>query len=195
MDKDKVEQGPTIVHRCLAGFVDRVCGHPKLVLTMALVAASLAIALAWTHLQYRTGRDDLMSADKQCQKRWRHYLAEFGEDEDMVVVVRGRDQQQIKDALEAIAGRLQQNPHLFDRLFYKVDLRPIHSRALLFLGSEEIQKIHDGLEPMRPLLTLGPRPGTFSPWNPCCSPPISRPVCSAWANPSTRAISNSLPSC
>jgi hopanoid biosynthesis associated RND transporter like protein HpnN len=156
MNTEQVERGATLVHRLLARFVGQVCRFPRSVLAAALLLCGLSAYLAATRLEYRTHRDDLMSPDKECQKRWRQHLAEFGNDDDLVVVVKGADRPRMKEALEAVARRIERDPGLFDRLFYKVDLRPLRNRALLFLPGEEIQQIHDGLEPMRPLLQLGP---------------------------------------
>ncbi len=155
MATEQADAAPPVVHRLLAAFVGRVCRHPRTVLGAALLLCGLSAWLAATRLEYRTQRGDLISADKACQKRWRQYLAEFGSDDDMVVVVRGDDRGRMKAALDEIARRVGQKPRLFDRLFYCVDLAPLHDRALLFLPPDQIRQIHDGLEPMRPLLGLG----------------------------------------
>jgi hopanoid biosynthesis associated RND transporter like protein HpnN len=144
-----------IVHRLLAAFVGGVCSRPRLVLAAALVLCGLSVYLAATRLQYQTHRDDLIDPGKECQKRWRQYLAEFGDDDDLVVVVRGADREAMKLALDDVAARIAARPELFDRLFYKVDLRPLRNRALLFLPAEDIQSIRDRLLPMGPLLRLG----------------------------------------
>lgn len=156
MTTDQAEHGPTVVHRALASFVDRVCQHPRLTLVLTLGLAALAVFLAATRLEYRTHRNDLMAPDKECQKRWRMYLDEFGNDDEMVVVVTGADRQRLIDTLEAVAAEINQRPDLFDRLFYKVDLRHLHRRALLYLSCEQVRGIADGLDPMKPLLGLGP---------------------------------------
>jgi hopanoid biosynthesis associated RND transporter like protein HpnN len=72
----------------------------------------------------------------------------------MVAVVRGTDLAQMEQALEALAARVREKPEWFDRLFYKVDLRPLRDRALLFLSSEQIRQIQDNLDRMKPLLTI-----------------------------------------
>jgi len=144
-----------LVHRLLAAFVGGVCRCPRLVLVAALLLSGLSIYLAATRLNYYTQRDDLLDPGKECQKRWHQYLAEFGADDDMVVVVRGSDREQMKRALEEIGGRIAARADLFDRLFYKVDLRPLRNRALMFLPAEQIQSIRDGLLPLGPLLFTG----------------------------------------
>jgi hopanoid biosynthesis associated RND transporter like protein HpnN len=125
------------------------------VLGVALLLSVFSVVLAATRLQYHTSRSDLMDPNKECEKRWRAYLSEFGDDDDMVVVVRGGDRRQMIAALDAVAERIAARPDLFDRLFYRVDLRPLRPRALLLLPVDQVQKIHDDLEPMNPLLFTG----------------------------------------
>src|SRR5262249_60016273 len=85
---------------------------------------------------------------KDYQQRWRQYLAEFGDDDDMVVVVEGADRAPMVAAIERLADAVRGQPERFDRLFYKVDLRPLHNRALLFLPAEQIQSIQENLRPV-----------------------------------------------
>jgi hopanoid biosynthesis associated RND transporter like protein HpnN len=142
----------TPVRRFLVALVSAVCRRPAFVLVASALAVAFSAYAATTRLQYKTQRDDLISPHKESQQRWHQYLKEFGDDDDMVVVVRGGDRRRMEDALEALAGRVRQRPELFDRLFYKVDLRPLHNRALLFLPVAEIEKIRKNLGGMGPLL-------------------------------------------
>ncbi len=153
------EQNPpherSIVRRLLHGLVAGVCRYPLGVLLISLALAGISIWAAATRLQYKTQRNDLVSPDKTHQQRWREYLAEFGDDDDIVVVVKGTDRPRMEKALEALAARVQDRTDLFDRLFYKVDLRSLRNRALLFLSTEEIQAIQHHLSDMGQLLKHG----------------------------------------
>ena len=40
---------------------------------------------------------------------------------------------------------------LFDRIFYRVDLRGIHDRALLFLPTDQIEGVRGRVDRMEPL--------------------------------------------
>ncbi len=146
-------------HRFLVGLVGFACRHPALVLTCALVACGLSLYASTTRLEYRTDRSDLISPHKDYQQRWRQYLAEFGDDDDIVVVVQGAGpayRERMVQAIEALADRLGRDPEHFTRLFYKADLRALHNRALLLLPREQIEKIQDNLQSMRLLLEVGP---------------------------------------
>lgn len=140
------------VRRLLIALVDVACKHPRLVLGAAAFLCVLSAFGAFFRLQYRTQRDDLVSPRKEYQQRWQRYQSEFGEDNDMVVVVKGKDPGQMKAALEAIASRVARQPDRFDRLFYKVDLRSLRNRALLFLSPAQIGTIQQNLQSMSLLL-------------------------------------------
>jgi len=140
----------------LGALVSAVCRRPLLVLLTSLALAGLSIYAAATRLQYKTQRNDLISPHKDYQQRWRDYLAEFGDDDDIVVVVKGEDRPRMEKALDALAARVQARPDLFDRLFFKVDLRSLRNRALMFLPTEEIQAIQQHLRDMGLLLQIGP---------------------------------------
>jgi hopanoid biosynthesis associated RND transporter like protein HpnN len=162
----KQEQIPsaeaTVIQRLLAGLVSLVCRCPWLVLTLAITLCALAGYASLTRLQYHTDRDDLVNPDKDYQKRWRDYLAEFGDDDDIVVVVRGANHAAMTRALEVLAERVARQPQHFDRLFYKVDLRPLNNRALLYLPAEQIGQIQANLRRMS-LLLEPPLVGTLDP--------------------------------
>ncbi len=144
------------VRRLLHALVSAVCRWPLLVLLLSLTLAGLSIYAAGTRLQYKTQRNDLVSPHKDYQQRRRDYLAEFGDDDDIVVVVKGEDRPRMEKALDALAVRVQARPDLFDRLFFKVDLRSLRNRALMFLATEEIQAIQQNLRDMGLLLQIGP---------------------------------------
>ncbi|MBY0526187.1 MAG: MMPL family transporter [Gemmataceae bacterium] len=145
-----------LVPRLLAGLVNTVCNRPRAVLVVALLCCAASAYAATFHLQYQTQRSDLISPHKDCQQRWHQYLAEFGDDDDMVVCVQGGDRKRMELALDSVAARVREQPQLFDRLFYKVDLRGLHNRALLFLPVEQIKSIQDNLQSMKLLLEFAP---------------------------------------
>src|SRR5712692_4273574 len=149
-------EGASFAHRSLIRLVRAACHFPRLVLTFSLLLAGISIYAFNTRLEYHTRRSDLISSSKDYQQRWQRYLAEFGDDDDIVVVVQGTERQRMQQALEALAAEVKRRPLLFDRLFYKVDLRQLRDRALLYLPTEQIQQIQNNIKSMSLLLELGP---------------------------------------
>ncbi|MCS7021982.1 MAG: MMPL family transporter [Gemmataceae bacterium] len=126
--------------------------HPYWTLLWTIGLAAGALGVAWQYLEYRPQRDDLLSADKPCQQRWQRYIDRFGPEEEIVVVISGADVARRAAAVEAVATRIAAQPQVFDRLFYKVDLRPLRSRALLYLSLEELERLRQMLHHLQPLL-------------------------------------------
>lgn len=130
----------TFAQRFLVAVIDRVCRFPKFVLTVAVLGCAVSLYASATRLQYHTQRSDLINPNKDYQRRWRQYLAEFGDEDDMVVVVRGVSDVTMKAAIESLAVAVREQPEHFDRLFFKVDLRPIRNRASCFCLKNRLLK-------------------------------------------------------
>ncbi len=153
------------VRRLLIALVRTVCRYPITILILSAALCALSLYAAIFHLQYHTQRSDLISPHKECQQRWHDYIKEFGDDDDIVVVVKGSERGRMVAALEQVADRIRQQPTLFDRLFYKADLRPLHNRALMMLPLEQIRTIQQNLGgDMRELLSDADPTKFTSPW-------------------------------
>lgn len=147
---------PGCVARLLAGLVAFSARFPRSLLALACLACAASVVAFCTQLEFHTQRSDLISPDKEYQRRWQQYQAEFGVDDDIVAVVQGNDPQRLQQAVEALGAAIARRPDLFDRLFYKVDLRHLRDRALLYLSTDDIRIILDNLRSMRLLLEFGP---------------------------------------
>lgn len=142
---------PDRLTRAVVAAVGWTTRHPWLVLAACLGLVGLSVHTAYTRLEYHTQRNDLLSAEKECQKRWQKYLDAFGDDDDMVVVAEGADRERMKAALDAVSERVKRRPDLFDRAFHRVDLRNLHDRALLFLPADQVEGVRVRVERMEPL--------------------------------------------
>ncbi len=125
---------------------------PWLVFALGMLLCATALLYSYKKLEFKTHRDDMISNRKWCQQNWKHYLAEFGQDDDMVVVALGGNEQNKIDALEQLATKLSEHQESFDRIFFKVDLQNLKNRSLLFLDPKEIGTIVGHLANMAPLL-------------------------------------------
>jgi len=150
MDTEQEETGFT--PRALAWLAQLGYRFPWLVLLGTALSCGLCLWYTCVHLTYESQRNDLHGKEKAYYQRWQQYVKEFGDDDDMVVVVQGKNREQMEAALEDLAGQLQKSPELYDRLFYKVDLRPLRNRALLFLSADQIRLIQDNLQDLKLLL-------------------------------------------
>lgn len=151
MARDCNASPPGWMTRALMAWVRMVATYPRVVLCLIGASLILAIGGSVAYLQYKTQRNDLLAADHECQIRWQRYLDAFGDDDDLIVVIRGSDPACLRPAADRVAELLQGQPERFDRIFHRVDLRALHARSLLFLPYEEIAAIDRRLDGMAPL--------------------------------------------
>src|SRR5262245_33280655 len=91
----RLRHNDSLLARCLMTLVEAVCRRPVMVITVAVLVAGTSAFAFFTRLEYRTSRSDLISPDKECQKRMHEHLAEFCDEDDMVIVIRGQDRTQM----------------------------------------------------------------------------------------------------
>jgi hopanoid biosynthesis associated RND transporter like protein HpnN len=139
-------------------FVDAMCRRPIMVVLLSGLIAVFSTYAFCTKTEYFTRRSDLASPDKDYQRRWRAFVSEFGDEDDLVVVVRGGDTAQKKSVVDDLAQSVATKPELFDRLFYRADLTVLKNRALLYLPTDQLQAVRENLDRMAPLLSapVGP---------------------------------------
>ncbi|HEV3440443.1 MAG TPA: MMPL family transporter [Gemmata sp.] len=143
---------PDFLARSVMGLVAWIARYPWVVLVTSIVLTGAAVHVAYNKLAYHTQRNDLLSPDKPCQQRWQKYIDAFGDDDEMVVVVEGKNREQMIAAIDAVAEQVKQRPDLFDRVFYRVDLERIRNRAILHLPPDQLNAIRNRLDRMEPLL-------------------------------------------
>src|SRR5262245_56440675 len=104
-----------IIPRVLTAIATLGCRRPWWFVAAIAISCLVCLWLAATKLTYETRRNDLHAPDKDYFKRWQKYVAEFGDDDDMVVVVKGANKEQMIQALEELASEIQKRPEHFDR--------------------------------------------------------------------------------
>src|SRR3954452_9412574 len=95
-----------LIPRLLAAVAHLGYRFPWLVLGGTALSCGLCLWYTFGHLTYENQRNDLHGKEKAYYQRWQQYVKEFGDDDDMVVVVRGKDRSQTIAALEDLAGQL-----------------------------------------------------------------------------------------
>jgi uncharacterized protein len=138
--------------RFIAIVVQFACKMPRTVLVLSFVTVAVSVCLSFLTLKYQTQRNDLISAEKECQQRWQRYLDLFGDDDDLIVVIRGGERAKMIAAADTVAAKLSEYPQLFDRVFHRVDLRNLYPRSLYFLPEEQLRLVQQRLDGMDPLL-------------------------------------------
>ena len=142
-----------MIHDLIVRIVEACRAKASAVLALALL---VTVGLGWyaaTHLAMNTNTDDLIASDTPWRARERAFDAAFPQMTDRtVIVIDGATADLADDAAQALADKLAADPSLF-RTVYRPDGIPFFRRyGLLFLSTDELQKVADQLIEAQPLL-------------------------------------------
>ncbi|HQB38378.1 MAG TPA: MMPL family transporter [Deltaproteobacteria bacterium] len=135
-----------------ANIIKFVTGHPRLIMTLALLMSVASIFYTVNKMEFLTGRDDLMPRNAAFQVDYRNYRQEFGDQEEIVVVIESDDAGLTAQCSDAIHKRLGQEQGVFREVFYPGGLPFFRNSGLLFMPLEDIRKLHERLEMAAPIL-------------------------------------------
>ncbi|MDO9068961.1 MAG: hypothetical protein Q7W05_10970, partial [Deltaproteobacteria bacterium] len=68
-----------------------VAAYPRLTLLLALFLSVISVIYTFNNMEFLTGRDDLMPRNAPFQVDYRAYRGEFGDQEEIVVVIESDD--------------------------------------------------------------------------------------------------------
>lgn len=107
----------------------------------AAALAVVAIVFAALSLNFRTSRLDLLNPNSEYNTRWLKYLNEFGDQDDVVVVVETNDSARSVAIVEELGQRLANDEDHFRSVMFKRDLSELRSKALHFAKPHELQRV------------------------------------------------------
>ncbi|MBT0654315.1 MMPL family transporter [Geomobilimonas luticola] len=136
-------------YRGVYGIVVR---HPRLILAMALLISLLAIVVTKQRLQFLTGRDQLMPANTSFNRDYRAYRAEFGDQEEIAVVIESSDSALAGRFGERLAERLTADRKHFREVFFPFGLPFFQQNGLLLMPREELATFTANLTKAAPTL-------------------------------------------
>ncbi len=131
------------------GFIMR---YPRLILAAALLLAAFSILYTTRKMEFLTGRDDLMPKNTKFHADYRAYRQEFGDMEDIVVVIESDDQEKAARFGEELYGRLQGDKQSIREVFYPYGLPFFKKNVLLLLPLADLQTLHANLALAKPMI-------------------------------------------
>ena len=125
------------------------------VLLVALATA--AVSGYWTaqKLGYKVNRTDLLDPGSEYNKLWTDYIAEFGEEEDAVIVVEGPTRAAVIKVLEEVSEEVARDGSLFRSVLHEVDLSKIRAKGLHYLSTTDLADIERFISRTQPILDGG----------------------------------------
>ena len=147
--------GESRIGRLLVAWTRLCLRAPVAILTIALLTAAVAGLLTQQHLGYKVSRVDLLDPESEYNRLWIDYLAEFGEDDDAVIVVEGSSRTRVVQVLGEVSDELAKEETLFHSVLHEVDLSEIRSKGLHYLQVDDLQAIDRFLAQSEPILAGG----------------------------------------
>ncbi len=129
--------------RFLRRLVRVSCRHPSLTVVLSLALAALAITYTFGRLTFKTSTRDLLPPGQRYATLFTEYSEDFGELEDITVVVEGRTLEESKAYASRLVREIQRGPIKFRRVAYRIDPKRFQGRALLYLSTDQLREIRD----------------------------------------------------
>jgi uncharacterized protein len=138
-----------IKYRGIFGIIAR---HPRLILVAALLLSLLSLVYTWKRMEFLTARDDLMPKNTAFHRDYRDWRAEFGDSEEIVVVIESDDQERVSRFCDRLYARLSADKSRVRELFYPGGLPFFRKNGMLFMPLAELRELRNNLGMAAPVL-------------------------------------------
>ncbi len=129
--------------RVLRRLVRLSCRRPAVTVAISLLLAALSIAYTTHALTFKTSTRALLPQDAGYVIRYAEYAKEFGELEDIVVVVEAGSFEGARAYAARLTEELKGSEVKFHRVAYRIDPKRFEGRQLLYLSTAELREIRD----------------------------------------------------
>lgn len=134
------------------GLFGLVAGYPRLILAAALLLSLLSVVYTAKKMEFLTGRDDLMPKNTGFHRDYRAMRQEFGDMEDIVVVIESADQERAARFGTQLYEKLARDRQHFRDVFYPFGLDFFKKNGLLFMPLADVQSLRQNLTLAKPVL-------------------------------------------
>ena len=129
--------------RLLRRLVRLSCRRPVVTTVISLLLAVAGATYTVRTLTFGTSGRDLLPRDAGYIVRYNQYAQEFGELEDIVIVIEARTFEAAKAYAARLVHELRNSPIKFPRVTYRVDPQRFEGRHLLYLPTEQLKEVRD----------------------------------------------------
>jgi hopanoid biosynthesis associated RND transporter like protein HpnN len=129
--------------RLLSQLVRVSCHRPGLTVFLSLLFAAFGVAYSLHALTFKTTTRALLPQNAGYVVRYGEYARDFGELEDIVVVVEAGSFEGARDYAVRLTRELRRSPVKFNRIAYRIDPKRFEGRQLLYLSTGELKEIRD----------------------------------------------------
>jgi hopanoid biosynthesis associated RND transporter like protein HpnN len=136
-------------YRGLYGFVVR---FPRLIIFVALLLAVISVIYTKQNMTFLTGRDQLMPANTTFNRDYQAYRQEFGDQEEIVVVIEASDTERAGRFGTRLFDKFSKDRQHFREVFYPFGLEFFKKNGLLFVSLDEVRALRRNLTLAKPVL-------------------------------------------
>ena len=115
--------------------------QPRWIIGLSLAIAFLSVVLMVDRVQLKTNRADLLSPNSQFQKDWLKYAAEFGANDDVLVIVSARDPSKVQSIIDRLGERLRQHPERFKNVHDRFEQDQLASKGLHYIPTDQLLSV------------------------------------------------------
>jgi uncharacterized protein len=143
----------TLRYRIFSALARLDVRRPWIVIALSIALAAACVFYTYERLEFRTGQDDLISANNRDSRNYLRYTAEFPDLDGLIVVVKvDSDPKRAERFADALAQRLNSDKANVKSVFYRIDDGPMGNSALLFLSDDDLGQLSARLTASLPML-------------------------------------------
>jgi len=135
----------SLTGRALRRLVRCACARPLLTVVLGILCAGGGVLYALREITFLTSGRDLLPAGQAYVQRYNEYANDFGELDEIAVVVEGRNLAGAKAYASRLVRELRKYPDRFRRVAYRIDPKRFEGQALLYLSTDKLAQIRDKL--------------------------------------------------
>ena len=126
--------------------------RPALTIALCLLLAALGLVYTARTLTFQTSSVELLPPDRVYVQRFKHYLRDFGELNDIVIVIEASQIEHAESFATRLADELRRPPLSAPRVTYRVDPEAFGGRALLYMTTDQLADLRDKVTAHRTFL-------------------------------------------
>ncbi len=145
MKVDKQQEERTWSSVFLYSWIQRVTTMTPLVITCGLAISILSIWYTARHMEFLTGRNDLVSSNKRYLQLDDAYAKTFHGLDQVVVVAESPDLEATKAFVRRLGTELQADTEHVSEVTYRIDTSSLDGEKLLLLSPADLHTLHENL--------------------------------------------------
>jgi hopanoid biosynthesis associated RND transporter like protein HpnN len=118
------------------------CRNPISVIALSLFVAVFCIYWSYEYLGFKMSRLDLINPKSTFNRLWLDYIKEFGENNEVTIVIEGKGNAEVIPVLEYLADSIAKYPQLFTGILHGVNISSLRSKGLHYVPNRELEQIN-----------------------------------------------------